>query len=87
LQDLHDWGWSCGSVNSINADLQSLREHSSAEDISDDDLAFDPVEGCAEQDVGWMKIAGPRVGSDRCGFEMDTVLWYLYYVRPDNIFY
>jgi len=93
LNDLQAWGWHGGSVNFVDADWQPLRERLPAEDIPDEEFAFDTVEGCNEEHVGWMKIAGPMIGKDLCGLEgdqgsgMDPELWYVYYVRPDDILY
>jgi hypothetical protein len=93
LQDLQDWGWAGGSVNFVDADWRPLRERLPAEKISNEEFEFDPVEGCTEEHVGWMKIAGPMINRDLCGLEgdqgsgMDPELWYVYYVRPDDILY
>ena len=96
LQDLQDWGWSGGSVNFIDADWRSMKDSLSAEELSkvpDNEFEYEPVEGCTEEHVGWMKIAGPRIDKDICGLEgdqgygMEPELWYIYYVRPDDILY
>jgi hypothetical protein len=88
LQDLQDWGWDGGSVNLIDADWQSITERWPDEDFSDDgELSYEPVEGCTEEHVGWMMIAGPAISAKLWGDEMYDTLWYVYYRRPGDILY
>ena len=56
-------------------------------DDDDDEFAYDPIEGCTEEQVGWMMIAGPAIDAKLLGEEMCDELWYVYYKRPDDILY
>lgn len=87
LKDLQDWGWDGGSVNLVDADWLPLRERWPNEysDDDDDEFSYDPVEGCMEDHVGWMMIAGPAIDAKLLGEEMCDELWYVYYRRPDDI--
>jgi hypothetical protein len=89
LKDLQDWDWGGGSVNLVDADWQSITERWPEDDFSDDDgeLSYEPVEGCTEEHVGWMMIAGPAIDAKLLGEEMCDELWYVYYKRPDDILY
>lgn len=86
LQDLQDWGWDGGSVNFVDADWRSLRERLPTDQLTDDYFAFEPIDGCTEEDVGWMKIAGPMIG-EHFYEDMCPDLWYVYYRRPHEILY
>lgn len=89
MKDLQDWGWDGGSVNLVDADWLPLRERCPDEysDDDDDEFAYDPIEGCTEEQVGWMMIAGPAIDAKLLGEEMCDELWYVYYKRPDDILY
>jgi hypothetical protein len=66
-----------------------LQERSPDEGYHDDDgeHAYDPVEGCTEEDVGWMMIAGSVIDAKLWGEDMSQELWYVYYKRPYDILY
>jgi hypothetical protein len=89
LKDIQDWGWDGGSVNLVDADWLPLMERWPNEEYKDDDdeFAYAPIEGCTEDDVGWMMIAGPAIDAKLLGEEMCDELWHLYYRRPDDILY
>jgi len=69
LNDLQDWGWNGGSVNLVDVDWLPLQERFPDEGYHDDDgeYAYDPVEGCTEEDVGWMMIAGSVIDAKLWG--------------------
>jgi len=76
-------------VNLIDADWLPMRERWPNEkyDDDDDEFAYDPVEGCTEEHVGWMMISGSAIDARLWGKEMDSTLWYVYYRRPDDVLY
>lgn len=54
----------------------------SLEDV-DDDEQFDSIDGCTEENVGWMRVAPSRL--DEEFYMMDEVAWYVYYLRPPDV--
>lgn len=72
-----------GYVNFVNADWKPLGELGIA--AGEDDV-HEPIDGCTEEDVGWMKIASHMVGT---GFYESTIgypdCWYVFYERPPEI--
>lgn len=86
LQDLQDWGWDGGSVNFVDADWRSLTEWLQTDQLTDSYFEFEPIDSCTEEDVGWMKIAGPMIGAHFYE-DMNPELWYIYYRRPHDILY
>lgn len=84
---LHDDGY----VNFVNAHWKSLLEHIPPNQLTGDleeDIGglHEPIDGCCEEDVGWMKLESMGLSA---GF-YDTMtgcpdIWYAYYERPPQI--
>jgi hypothetical protein len=77
-----------GYVNFIDADWKPLSELPSiVGDISaGEDDVYAPIDGCTEENVGWMKIASYMVGADFYQAMMGNQdLWYAFYKRPPEI--
>jgi len=73
---------STGYLNFVDAEWISNEERWGAE-ISgvDSDTPYDPIDGCTEYDVGWIRIAANMVGA---GFYVNIgpALWHSSYRRP-----
>jgi hypothetical protein len=77
-------------VNFVDSQWKSLSEEfpdEEDEDDEDEDEAFDPIEGCTEEDVGWMKIAATMIDASfydvSAGFAYGA--WHEYYQRPPAV--
>lgn len=74
--------WEKGYVKLVQASWRSLIE--ALEEYKDEDL-HEPIDGCPEEDVGWMKISTPSVGVSLYdalwGFPH---IWYAFYLRPPD---
>lgn len=68
-----------GFVNLVDSRWTSLSERGYPED----EEVFDPIDGCTEEDVGWMRIARDSVGANL--YMMDDCAWYVYYLRPPAV--
>ncbi|KAI7466088.1 hypothetical protein KC357_g7469 [Hortaea werneckii] len=78
-----------GYVDFVDSQWEPMGEE---EDEDEDEYAlcaedretFDSIEGCTEEDVGWMKIAADMIGahwySEASGFKYGG--WYTFYKRP-----
>jgi hypothetical protein len=71
-----------GCVNFVDANWKPLSERLPAEGREGDE-SCEPIDGCREENVGWMKIASFMVGPDfyevMSGF---PDVWYSFYQRP-----
>jgi hypothetical protein len=69
-------------VNFVDANWKPLSERFPAEG-GEGDESHEPIDGCREENVGWMKIAAFMVGPDfydaMSGF---PDVWYSFYQRP-----
>lgn len=80
--------WGMGYVNFVDADWKPLSElTSSVGDVgAGDDDVHEPIEGCTEENVGWMKIDSHMVGA---GFYQAMMgypdVWYAMYQRPPEV--
>jgi hypothetical protein len=82
--DMHAEGY----VNFVDANWKPLSERLPAEG-GEGDESYEPIDGCREENVGWMKIASFMVGPDfyevMSGF---PDVWYSFYQRPpDTVIY
>jgi hypothetical protein len=72
-----------GYVNFVDADWKPLSKLAPTVGDVGDDIVHEPIDGCIEENVGWMKIAsymvGPAFYQAMMGYP-DT--WYLFYERP-----
>lgn len=73
-----------GYVNFVKADWEPT-----SEDIPEEDKdlePYEPIEGCHDEDVGWMKLMStqltPTLYNAMSGFSQE---WYGYYKRPPEI--
>ena len=69
-----------GFVHFINAEWEP-----DSDDAITDDEKYPPIEGCEEEDVGWVKLASWLTGAD--GYEMSSAddIWHVLYRRPPQI--
>lgn len=77
-----------GYVNFVDANWKSLSELTSiVGDIgAEEDDVHEPIDGCTEENVGWMKIASHMVGADFYqGMMGNRDSWYAFYKRPPEI--
>lgn len=71
-----------GYVNLVDANWKPLAETFPAEG-GEGDESHDLIDGCHEENVGWMKIASFMVGPDF--YDAMTAfpdVWYAFYQRP-----
>ncbi|KAB5578707.1 hypothetical protein GE09DRAFT_558677 [Coniochaeta sp. 2T2.1] len=54
-------------------------------DDENDDEEYPPIEGCTEEDVGWMKVQLVGLMPDFYANLRDPNLWHIQYVRPPDI--
>ncbi len=77
-----------GYVNFIDADWKPLSELASDGgdvDAEEEDV-HEPIDGCTEENVGWMRIAPHMVGADFYQAMMGYPdVWYVMYQRPPEI--
>ena len=85
-----DMDWSDdGFVKLVDATWEPLGEQEDEEQEDDEwpGEFWEPIEGCTEKDVGWMRITplviGPNLYEVMSG---DSVLWYAHYERPPVIY-
>jgi hypothetical protein len=64
-----------------------LEEHDDDDDAYDDELydGEEPVEGCSDWDVGWMKVQFNSVMLEPYAYLRDDLAWEQYYRRPPSI--
>ena len=72
-----------GFVNFVNARWAPLGDR--YPDNNDD--RHDPIDGCTEEDVGWMRIAAMMIDTDWYGAAGGFAGggWHVYYLRPPRI--
>ena len=81
-----------GYVNFVNAHWQPMSELLPALGVEsgegvDGDEAYEPIDGCCEQDVGWMKMVSRVVGADFYqAIDGPSGVWYSFYQRPPETF-
>lgn len=82
-KDVHGQGY----VNFVDANWEPLSERLPTGAREVDEL-YEPIDGCREEDVGWMKIAlnmvGPYFYEAMTGF---PDVWYAFYQRPPETLY
>lgn len=62
------------SVNFIRANWES---------DPDSEHCYEPVEGCKEEDVGWILLSQSMIVAESTDyFEAPEDVWYTYYIRP-----
>jgi hypothetical protein len=69
--------------------MKKQREEDGEEKCLEEELGdHEPIDGCCEEDVGWMKMASTMVDANFY-VEMNEPLpfWYLNYRRPPDIAY
>lgn len=78
-----------GYVNFVDPQWRSLAEQSVNYElrINPDDEVFEPIDGCTEEDVGWMRIASGMIDATWYATVVDFHggAWYAYYRRPPEI--
>lgn len=71
-------------VNFIDANWKPYSEIFPEEEPDEDpEELFEPIEGCEDENVGWMKIAPYMIGAEF--YEAATAFgdsWYAFYQRP-----
>ncbi|KAJ0308709.1 hypothetical protein COL516b_003254 [Colletotrichum fioriniae] len=94
-----DYDFDCEShINFIDAYWKPLREwanvlrHTDQDEIDTFENAHESIEGCGEENVGWMKVSTETMGSD--WYEVwlgsiggDASTWYAFYQRPPEKVY
>lgn len=80
-----DW-WDEGWVNLVDADWRPLSELFPDEVVDDGDV-YEPIDGCTEENVGWVRIVPSMVSSrfyveSPDGFTGD---WYPVFKRPPEV--
>lgn len=73
-----------GHIDLVDALWRSQLERvdTDTEEIDMPDLDFEPVEGCREEDVGWMRVPAERIGLEMYSTFCEHNVWYIYYERP-----
>lgn len=83
--------WDTGFVNLVDAHWKSqadrlaelAAEGNELDEDDEPDLSFEPIEGCREEDVGWMRLPSsrmvPRMYEE---LDLDDSLCYVNYRRP-----
>jgi hypothetical protein len=53
----------------------------------EDEEQLDPIDGCIEENIGWMKIASVMIDAELydAAFTFPGGGWYAYYERPPEI--
>jgi hypothetical protein len=80
--------WGVGYVNFVDANWKPLSELTfDGEDVdAGEEDVHEPIDGCTEENVGWMRIASHMVGA---GFYQAMMgypdVWYVMYQRPPEI--
>ncbi|KAK1675367.1 hypothetical protein BDP55DRAFT_152272 [Colletotrichum godetiae] len=75
-----------GHINLVSAEWEPARlEDYHGDRVIEDHFSFPELEGCTEENVGWMRLAGSEVGLST--FERIPHLWYIVYERPPDILY
>ncbi|KAI7203894.1 hypothetical protein KC316_g962 [Hortaea werneckii] len=75
-----------GSVDFVDSQWEPMGEgeDEDEDECEEDRETFDPIEGCAEENVGWMKIAAVMIDATwydtSSGFAYGG--WYAFYKRP-----
>lgn len=81
-----DWeprGATSGALESQGA--QHNDDEGEFTDDEDGDDEYAPIEGCTEEDVGWMKVQLVGLMPDFYANLRDPNLWHIQYVRPPDI--
>lgn len=79
-----------GYVNFVQADWKPFSEKAyNTRDVIgvEEDEGYEPIDGCTEENVGWMKISSRMVGTYFYQVMMDPDAWYVFYKRPEEIVY
>lgn len=58
---------------------------SDTEEFDMPDLDFEPIEGCREEDVGWMKVATRSICTELYSLLDDPEMWRVIYKRPPEM--
>ncbi len=80
-----------GYIDIVDATWQSHAEYADPnpdpedEEFDQPDLSYEPIEGCREEDVGWMRLPAKRVGAQMYSVLVGHDAWYFYYERPPEI--
>lgn len=53
--------------------------------VHDEDDVHDPIEGCTEEDVGWMRMVSGMMNSEFYEAIYGVNSWYVFYQRPPEI--
>lgn len=82
-----------GFINFVDSRWKPLGDRPSRsiiEDIEDEDEGFDPIDGCTEENVGWMRFAASTAFDTEFHvsvFDYPGGGWYVSYKRPPEIAY
>lgn len=74
-----------GYVNFVDAKWKSLSELVPDDPEPAEDEVYEEIEGCTEENVGWMKIATHMAGVSFYQCMMDAAVWYVMYERPPEV--
>ncbi|KAL2882727.1 hypothetical protein SGCOL_001938 [Colletotrichum sp. CLE4] len=75
-----------GHISLVSAEWEPARlEDYHGDRVIEDHFSFPELEGCTEENVGWMRLAVSEVGPST--FERIPHLWYIVYERPPDILY
>ncbi|BCR84336.1 uncharacterized protein ACHE_11738A [Aspergillus chevalieri] len=82
---------SIGYVNLVKADWVPMSEQPAGGKLCDEDDYFEeeqyePIDGCCEEDVGWMRLAVENLGAGFYDsmFCLDD-MWHVFYKRPPEV--
>jgi hypothetical protein len=88
------WLHGTGHVNFVYADwpynlYNDYGEDDEEEDEEEEDEeeAFEPIDGCTKEDVGWMKVATTGLRAQFFHYSGDIQGWQDQYVRPPDLLY
>ncbi|KAL2812858.1 hypothetical protein BJX63DRAFT_432362 [Aspergillus granulosus] len=77
-----------GHVNFVFADWPyDLEDSDEDEGQQEDDEVFEPIDGCTEEDVGWMKVASTGLQPFFFLYTCDIGGWQQQYIRPPEVLY
>lgn len=86
-QDAKPWANNAGWVDFIDATWTSELDDvgSETEEVDMPDLDFEPIEGCREEDVGWMKVPAERICTELHSLFDRHQIWNVLYKRPPEV--
>jgi hypothetical protein len=83
------WMGKKGFVNLVDADWEQKTEDQKAEEHEDEEWweeeKLEPIDGCTEEHVGWMRIAPFMINADFYEMLNGDEYWYMEYKRPPSI--